>query len=72
MSYASSCVNFFSCGWMKFCMVSFQVGCVMLRHDGDNFRALPLEVTRTWASGKKILFLIGSDIIKALQGGTRS
>jgi hypothetical protein len=57
---------------MKFCMVSFQVGCVMLRHDGDNFRALPLEVTRTWASGKKILFLIGSDIIKALQGGTRS
>jgi len=54
-------------------MVYFQVGCVMLCKDGDNFRALPPEVTRTWALGeKKIKSLIGPDIIKVLQGGARS
>ncbi len=57
---------------MKFCMVCFQVGCVMLCQDGDNFRALPPEVARTWALGEKNIFLIGPDIIKALQGGARS
>ncbi len=72
MLNASSCARFFSCGWMKFCMVCFQVGCVMLCKDGDNFKALPPEVARTWALGKKIIFLIGPDIIKALQGGARS
>jgi hypothetical protein len=40
----------------------------MLCKDGDNFGALPLKVARAWASGKNILFLIGLDIIKALQG----
>jgi hypothetical protein len=44
----------------------------MLCKDGDNFKALPPEVARTWALGKKIIFLIGPDIIKALQGGARS
>jgi len=45
MLNASSCVRFSSCGWVKFCMVCFQVGCVMLCKDGDNFGALPLEAT---------------------------
>ncbi len=52
MSNVSSCARFFSCGWMKFYIVCFQVGCVMLCKDGDNFRALPLEVAGTWALGK--------------------
>ncbi len=72
MLYASSCARFSSCGWVKFCMVCFQVGCVMLCKDGDNFKALPLEVTRTWALGKNIPLLSGLDIIKVLQGGARS
>ncbi len=56
---------------MKLCMVCFQVRCVMLCKDGDNFRALPLEVAKTWAlGGKKIL--IGPNTIKAFQGGVRS
>jgi hypothetical protein len=43
----------------------------MLCKDGDNFRALPLEVAKTWAlRGKKIL--IGPNTIKAFQGGVRS
>jgi hypothetical protein len=53
-------------------MVCFQVGRVMLCKDGDNFRALPLEVARTWALGKNIFFLNGPNIIKVLQGGARS
>jgi hypothetical protein len=44
----------------------------MLCKDGDNFKALPLEVTRTWASGKNIPLLSGLDIIKVLRGGARS
>ncbi len=72
MLNASSCARFSSCGWVKFCMVCFQVGCVMLCKDGDNFKALPLEVTRTWASGKNIPLLSGLDIIKVLRGGARS
>jgi hypothetical protein len=43
----------------------------MLCKDGDNFKALP-KATRTWALRNNIPFLIGLDIIKALQGGTRS
>ncbi len=63
-----SCARVSSCGWVKFYMVCFQVGCVMLCKDGDNLGALPLEVARAWASRKNISFLIGLDIIKALQG----
>jgi len=44
----------------------------MLCKDDDNFRTLPLKVTKTWALGKNIPFLSGPDIIKALQGGARS
>jgi hypothetical protein len=44
----------------------------MLCKDGDNFGALPPHVARTWALGKIIPFLIGPDIIKALQGDARS
>jgi hypothetical protein len=44
----------------------------MLCKDGDNFGALPPEATKTWPLGKNISFLIGLDIIKALQGGARS
>ncbi|KAH9555771.1 hypothetical protein CY35_08G133200 [Sphagnum magellanicum] len=41
--------------------------------DRDNFGALPLEIARAWASRKNILFLVGPDIIKAIQGfGARS
>jgi hypothetical protein len=71
MLNAGCCARFFSCGWMKFCMVCFQVGYVILCKDGDNFRALPPKVTKTWALGKKEKFLIGPHIIKALQGGVR-
>jgi len=53
-------------------MVCFQVGCVMLCKDGGNFGTLPSEAAITWALGKNILFLIGLDMIKALQGGARS
>ncbi len=56
MSNASSCARFFSCGWMKFYMVCFQVGCVMLCKDGDNFKALPPEVARTWALGNIYIY----------------
>jgi hypothetical protein len=49
-------------------MVCFQLGCVMLCKNGDNFGALPLEATKAWALGKNIPFLIGPNIIKALQG----
>jgi hypothetical protein len=31
----------------------------MLYKDGDNFGALPLEATKTWALGKNIPFLTG-------------
>ncbi len=72
MLNVNSCARFSSCGWVKFCMVCFQVGCVMLCKDGDNFGALPPKATKTWALGKNIPFLIGPDIIKAFQGGTRS
>jgi hypothetical protein len=72
MLNASSCARFSSCGWVKFYMVCFQVGCVMLCKDGDNFGTLPLQATKTWALGKNIIFLIGQNIIKTLQGGTRS
>ncbi len=72
MLNVNSCVRFSSCGWVKFCVVCFQVGFVMLYKDGDNFGALPLEVAETWALGKNIPFLIGLDIIKTLQGGARS
>jgi hypothetical protein len=57
MSNANTCVRFSSCGWVKFCMVCFQVGCVMLCKDGDNFGALPPEAAKTWALGKKNSFL---------------
>jgi hypothetical protein len=43
----------------------------MLCKDGNNFGTLPLEVARTLALGKNIPFLIGPNIIKALQGGAR-
>jgi hypothetical protein len=36
MLNASSCARFCSCWWVKFYMVCFQVGCVMLCKDGDN------------------------------------
>jgi hypothetical protein len=41
---------------MKFYMVCFQVGCVMLCKDGDNFKALPPEVARTWALGNIYIY----------------
>jgi hypothetical protein len=44
----------------------------MLCKGGDNSRALPLEVAKTWALGKNIPFLSGQNIIKVLQGGARS
>jgi hypothetical protein len=44
----------------------------MLCKDGDNFGTLPPKVAITRALGKNIPFLIGLDIIKALQGGARS
>ncbi len=72
MLNASSCARFFSCGWVKFCMVRFQVGCVMLCKDGDNFGAVTTKATKAWALRKNIIFLIGLDIIKDLQGGARS
>jgi hypothetical protein len=53
-------------------MVWFQVGCVMLCKDGDNFEALPLKTDEAWALGTNIPFLTGLDIIKAPQGGARS
>jgi hypothetical protein len=56
MLNVGSCTRFSSYGWVKFCMVSFHVGCVMLCKDGDNFGALPLEATRAWALGKNIIF----------------
>jgi len=43
---AGSCARFSSCGWVKFYMVCFQVGCVMLCKDGDNFGALPLKAAK--------------------------
>ncbi len=58
--------NLASCGWVEFCMVCFQVGCVMLCKDGDNFGTLTPKAARAWASGKNIPFLTGLDIIKAL------
>ncbi len=72
MLNAGSCARFSSCVWVKFYMVCFQVGCVMLCKDGDNFGTLPPKVAITRALGKNIPFLIGLDIIKALQGGARS
>jgi hypothetical protein len=44
----------------------------MLCKDGDNFGALPPKAAIAWALRKNISFLIGLDIIKALQGGARS
>jgi hypothetical protein len=38
----------------------------MLCKDSDIFGALPPEAAKTWASRKKIPFLIGPDIFKAL------
>ncbi len=58
MLNVGSCARFFSCGWVKFCMVCFQVGCIMLCKDGDNFGTLTLEVAKTWVSGKKFLFYV--------------
>jgi hypothetical protein len=49
--------RFSSCGRVKFCMVCFQVGCVMLCKDGDDFGALPPKATKAWALGKSIPFL---------------
>ncbi len=72
MLNAGSCARFSSCGCVKLCMVYFQVGCVMLCKNGDNFGTLPPEVARAWVSGKNIPFLIGPDIINVLQGGARS
>jgi len=72
MLNANSCARFSSCGWVKLCMVCFQVGCVMLCKDGDDFGALPPKAAKTWALGKSIHFLIGPDIINVLQGGARS
>ncbi len=46
--------------------------CHVICKDGDNFGALPPKAARTWALGKNIPFLIGPNIIKALQGGARS
>jgi hypothetical protein len=40
----------------------------MLCKDGDNCGTLPLEAARAWVLRKKIPFLIGPNIIKALQG----
>jgi hypothetical protein len=71
MLNAGGCARFSSHGWVKLCMVCFQVGCVMLCKDGDDF-GRPLEATRAWLSRKNIRFLIGPDIINVLQGGTRS
>jgi len=65
------CARFSSCGWVKLCMVYFQVGCVMLCKDGDDF-GRPPEAARAWVLRKNIHFLIGPDIINVLQGGTRS
>jgi hypothetical protein len=53
----ASCARFSSCGWVKFCMVCFQVGCVVLCKDGDNFGTLTPKGAKTWASGKKYYFL---------------
>jgi hypothetical protein len=72
MLNAGSCARFYSCGWVKLCIVCFQVGYVMLCKDGDNFGALPLEATKVWALGKNILFLIGPYIINFFQDRTRS
>jgi hypothetical protein len=72
MLNVGSCARFSSCGWVKFCMVYFQVRCVMLCKDGDNFGALPPKATKAWASGKNVPFLTGLDIINALQGGAKS
>jgi hypothetical protein len=72
MLNANTCARFSSCGWVKFYMVCFQVGCVILCKDGENFKALPPHVAITWALGKNIPFLSGPNIIKVLQGGARS
>jgi len=72
MLNVGSCARFSSCGWVKFCMVCFQVGCVMLYKDGDNFGTLPPKVARAWVSRKNIPFLIRPDIINVLQHGARS
>jgi hypothetical protein len=72
MLNVGSCGRFSSCGWVKFCVVCFQVKCVMLCKDGDNFGALPPKATKAWASGKNIPFLTGLYIINVLQGGPRS
>ncbi len=72
MLNVGSCARFSSFGWVKLCMVWFQVGCVMLCKEGDNFEALPLKTAEAWALGKNIPFLSGLDIIKAFQGGARS
>jgi hypothetical protein len=44
----------------------------MLCKDNDNVGTLPLKVVRIWALRKKIIFLIGPNIIKAFQDGARS
>ncbi len=49
MLNVGSCARFSSCGHVKFCMVCFQVGCVMLCKDGDDFGALPREAAKAWA-----------------------
>jgi len=48
--------RFSSCGWVKFCMVCFQVGCVMLCKDGDNFGTLTRKAAKAWALGKNVPF----------------
>jgi hypothetical protein len=72
MLNVGGCARFSLCGWVKLCMVCFQVGCVMLCKDGDDFGTLPPKATKAWASRKSIHFLIGRDIINVLQGGARS
>jgi hypothetical protein len=49
MLNVGSCARISSWGQVKFCMVCFQVGCVMLCKDGDDFGALPREVAKAWA-----------------------
>ncbi len=72
MLNVGSCARLCSCGWVKFYMVYFQVGCVMLYKDGDNCGALTPKAAKAWAPGIFILFLTRLDIIKVLQGGARS
>ncbi len=101
MLNVGSCARFFSCGWVKFCMVCFQVWVYHVMQGWKQFwntttrgsqnlgirrKIFLFYVMHGWkrfwnttttgsqnlALGKNILILIGPNIIKALQGGTRS